>query len=464
MTRVSGSFRDPYSNVCEVDGRIFRIIKPAAQPDYHFVKGTQFFKSAQETGQFIPCDEMASSKVPGASDDDLVIEHPRLDFISYPYEWSFEALKRAALLHLDLQIAALKEDVIFSDASAYNVQFQLGAPIFIDATSLKRYKEGEPWLAHKQFCESFLAPLVLQAKKNIPFQPWYRGSVEGIPIADLAHMMRWKDYVSPVILSHIILPAMVEKQDSEKLANQAKQSIKKGISKNGYNAILHQLRRFVESLHIKSKEKSTWGDYSTHNSYLPKETEDKVNVIKNIVTEHQPHTVVDIGCNDGLFSTTALDAGAKLAIGFDFDHPSLNRAFTRANKENLNFLPLYMDLANPSPGQGFAGTERPNLSQRLGKADLVLALAVVHHLAIGKNIPLERAIEYIASLGKSALIEFVPKNDDMVQRMLAIREDVFGDYTRDMFVTAIEKHMKIESNKTLTASGREIFHVTTLAA
>ena len=173
---------------------------------------------------------------------------------------------------------------------------------------------------------------------------------------------------------------------------------------------------------------------------------------------------MEIGCNDGIFSTTALDAGAKLAIGFDFDHPGLNRAFARATKEKLNFLPLYMDLANPSPGQGFAGTERPDLSQRLGKVDLVLALAVVHHLAIGKNIPLGRGIEYIASLGKSALIEFVPKSDDMVQRMLAVREDIFDDYTRDMFVAAIEKHMKIESNKTLTASGREIFHVTTLAA
>lgn len=460
MSYVSGSFRDPSAGVCEVDGRIFRVIHPCGQPDYNFVKKASFFKKAQESGRLIACNEVPRSMVAEASADDIVIEHPLIEFISYPYEWPFECLKSAALLHLDLQIEALREDIVFSDASAYNVQFKSGSPIFIDATSLKQYKADEPWIAHKQFCESFLAPLILQARKNIPFQAWYRGNLEGIPVRELANMLAWKDCLSPTIFCHIILPSILDRQDAQKVTNKAQRSIKTGISKNGYTAILYQLRRFIEGLNIRSTHKSVWQDYSKDNSYLPRETEDKVNMVRTIVSEKKPHTILDIGCNDGVFSIEALDAGATLAIGLDSDHPSLNRAFMRAKKDKLNFLPLYMDIANPSPSQGFSGAERSDMMQRLGKVDMVLALAVVHHLAIGRNVPLEKVIQYIVNLGKSGLIEFVPKSDAMVQRMLAIREDIFTGYNRESFISALQKHAKIESITKTTVSGREVFYFT----
>ena len=458
MSAEPGSFRDPNSRVHCLNGRIYRVIKPRAQDAFKALEANSFFRRMVSSGRLIESTLVANPGLADTNNDDLVVEHPVLPLISFAYEWPFAMLQAAALHHLDLQIDALEAGFVLGDASAYNIQFQSSSPIFIDVTSLRPYRTGEPWLAHHQFCESFLAPLVLQARLGIPYQAWYRGNLEGIPIADLSSLLRTRDRFSPTLLSHIVLPTMMSRREKTSLQSTALKNATKGLPKARYAAMLQQLRHFIEGLSPKGAEGSTWAHYSAENTYLPHETKQKLEVVASFCQQQRPASIIDIGCNDGVYSVCALQNGASYAIGLDADQGALHRAYIRSRTEKLPFIPLYADLANPSPNQGFAEVERASLSARIGSAESVLALAVVHHLAIGRNIPLDRAIGWIVSFGSTGLIEFVPKEDQTVQEMLALREDIFPNYKRSAFITALEAHATIVSSTVVSSSEREVFH------
>ena len=457
MAPEPSSFRDPSARVYRVNDRIYRVVSPFGQPAYTAVRDTALFRDLQDSGRLIESREVPRSTVAAAGPEDIVIEHPLLDVISYPYEWPFAALKAAALHHLDLQIDALEDNIVFSDASAYNIQFTSGIPVFIDVTSLRPYREGEPWAAHNQFCVSFLAPLVLQSEVGVPFQAWYRGGLEGIEIPDLASILRWNKYFSPTLLSHIVLPAALARRNKKELQNTAKKRAADGISKSRYSAILQQLRHYISRMKPRGLDSSVWGDYSTNNTYLPNEVASKLEVVETFAQNIKPMMLIDIGCNDGVYSAAALRAGAEMAVGLDMDQSALDAAYARSCREDLRFVPLYMDLANPSPSQGFAEIERSSLSSRLSKADAVIALAVIHHMVIGRNIPVDQAVDWLVRWGTNGIIEFVPKSDPTIQEMLMLRDDIFSDYNRSSFVAALEKHAKIVSNTVISSSGRELF-------
>lgn len=457
MSVEAGSYRDPNAQVHRMDDRVFRVLRPVAKEAFNALHKTAFYKQMVDSGRLIDSKSIPNPGLTSVKKDDLVIEHPVIPLISYPYEWPFLMLKTAALHHIDLQIEALNAGFVLSDASAYNIQFKSNSPIFIDVTSIRPYKDCEPWLAHNQFCESFLAPLVLQARLGVSYQSWYRGNMEGIPVPEVSKLLRIRDYFSPTLLSHIVLPAALSRKEKRNLRLTAVKNASKGLPRSRYAAILQQLRHFIESLSPKGVEASTWAHYSAENTYLPHETKKKLSVVRSFCQEYRPTSIVDIGCNDGLYSACASQNGASMVIGLDADQGALHRAYLRSCAENLPFTPLYTDLTNPSPNQGFAEVERKSLKERLGFVDAVIALAVIHHLVIGRNIPLVRAVAWIVSFGGSGLIEFVPKDDQTIEEMLALREDIFPDYTRDNFVDALERHAKILSSEVVSESGRELF-------
>lgn len=458
MSADPGSFRDPHARVHNLDGRIFRVVKRAAQPAYEALQNTDFFQGMQLSGRLVESRKVANPGLEGAVEGDLILEHPRLPLISYPYEWPFAMLQAAALHHLDLQIDALEAGFVLSDASAYNVQFRSNEPVFIDVTSLRPYQQDEPWTAHHQFCESFLAPLVLQARIGVPYQSWYRGNLEGVPVADVARLLRLRDYFSPPLLSHIALPTIVSRKEKGALKSAAAKKAVKGLPRARYAAILQQLRHFIANLIPKGLADSVWGRYSTDNTYLQHETKRKIDLVSSFCRIQEPACLLDIGCNDGVYAACGLQSGARFAVGLDMDQGALHQAFLRADEGGLPFVPLYADLANPSPSQGFAEVERRSLKARLECVDAVLALAVVHHLIIGRNIPMNRAVDWIVGWGDSGLIEFVPKDDPTVQEMLALRHDIFPNYTRAAFVAALEAKAKIVSSSVVSETGREVFH------
>lgn len=450
----SGSFRDPGGHVYVMDGQVFRTVLESRTADYEFVRDTGIIQKLVDRGWLVESEEVPVEEgfVPEAQ---LLIRHSTIPFISYPYEWSFPLLKSAALLHLDLQLEALESGVALSDASAYNVQFDGVKPVFIDLLSLRPYRDGEYWFGHNQFLEQFINPLLMRAKVGIAHNNWYRGSLEGIASEDLVKLLSFRHRLSINVLIHLLLPNFFQRR-ATKRGSQSVNKKQRPLSKNSYKGILQQLRGWVQGLKPKDFDNTVWGDYEETHSYAPAEETAKHEFVAEFCSKTQPEVLFDLGCNTGEYSETALSAGAERVIGFDFDQRALERAYARAKAKSLNLLPLFLDGANPSPSQGWNGKERKSLLER-SNADAVLALAFEHHLAIGRNVPLEQVVSWIVSIAPRGIIEFVPKSDPTVQRMLALREDIFVDYSADYFLSVLKSKAKIKESRTVSSSGRTLF-------
>ena len=451
------SFRDPAGQVIEGrEGRIFRSVAPAAVEEYRHVRKCGLVDALIVEGALVAAEEVDPAEAgvlppPGG----LILEHPRLPFISYAYEWPFSLLKEAALHHLDIQIRLLDRGITLSDASAYNVQFNGVKPVFIDWLSLRRYREGEYWQGHSQFCEQFLNPLLLAAEVGAPHNAWYRGLQEGIPGRELAALLPFRMRWSPRVQAHVLLPLRFERGAGSR-REAAVRTRRRPLPRSAYRGFLTQLRRWIRNLEPKASD-TAWSDYSSMTSYDPSEASRKAQAVRDFVREVLPEQLWDLGCNTGEFAAMALRKGVRDVIGFDSDFGALEGACARARSDRLRFLPLYQDLANPSPDQGWAQVERRSLARRSRTADALLALAVVHHLAIGRNVPLPQVAAWLVSLAPHGLVEFIPRGDPRVDDMLTLRGDRFADYTPEVWEAALEPHAAIRRVKTLSDSGRRLY-------
>lgn len=458
VQRNAGSYRDPAGYVYEHRGRVLRTIREPARLDYETVRDKGILASAVEAGFLIDSDEIERSEWSTAFDDAVyVVEHPRIPFISYPYEWSFGALKAAALHHLDFQLHLMSQGAVLSDASAYNIQFKGPQPVFIDLLSVRPYREGEFWIGHRQFCEQFLNPLLLRSTLGIAYNGWYRGNLEGIPTSDLARTLPFSSYFSWNILSQVILQAKLQ----AKVTNEPMQAITEArksrtLRRSAYEGILHQLRNWIAKLYPADTGKTIWGNYSKDNIYSNSEAEEKRQFVAEFASKVRPKIMIDMGCNTGDYSVAALEAGASYVIGFDFDQHALDFAFSRSIDEKRNFLPLWLDASNPSPDQGWGQTERMGFGKR-AQADGLIALAFEHHLAIAKNVPLPQVLDWLVSMAPQGVIEFVPKDDQTIQMMLALREDIFEDYDLDIFIEQLTQRVHIVKQQKISQSGRTLF-------
>jgi ribosomal protein L11 methylase PrmA len=452
--RDSGSFRDPSGYVFDVDGKILRTVTKRAAEDYDFVQATGLLQSLAERGLVIGASEIVTDAVPSEGVH-RVLHHPRLTFVSHPYEWSFPLLKAAALRHLDIQIEALEREVALSDASAYNLQFVGPKPLFIDVLSFKRYAEGDYWNGHRQFCEQFLNPLLLRTLFGVPHNSWFRGNLEGIPTSDLARLLPWKSRFSFTLQAHVLMPAKAQRKSIESQGDLSGVARRK-LPKSSYRNMLTQLRQYIETLEPKDTGKTVWGDYDHTHTYNSAEEEAKKRFVAGFAEAVKPSLLWDIGCNTGEYSEVALAAGAREVVGFDFDQGALERAYARAVHKNLRLLPLFQDAANQSPDQGWNGAERKGLAKR-AKADGLLALAFEHHLAIGRNVPLPGVVEWLVGHAPQGVVEFVQKSDPTIRQMLALREDIFDNYDEAAFEAALSARARIVKSEVVSAAGRKLY-------
>ncbi|MGH6905569.1 MAG: class I SAM-dependent methyltransferase [Geminicoccaceae bacterium] len=428
---------------------------PRAAADFEFVRSTGMLQSLVAEGSAIAEEPVEPNELPrGFKNARYVLQHPKLPFISYPYEWCFTALKRAALLHLDIQIRCLEQNVTLSDASAYNIQFLGPKPIFIDSLSFRRYREGEFWIGHKQFCEQFVNPLLLRALLGVPHNAWYRGCLEGIPTAELNRLLPLHRKLSWNVLTNVVMQASFQRTATG--SHHAQMPADARFPRTAMQRMLERLRKWTSTLLPADRGKTVWGDYAHQTSYADEETDRKRALVAEFAASVRPRMIWDIGCNTGDYAKAALEAGAGYAVGFDFDQGALDAAFVRAESEGLSFLPLFLDLANPTPSQGWGERERRGLADR-ASADAVLALALVHHLAIGRNIPLEEIVAWLVGLAPHGVIEFVPKSDPMVQRLLRLREDIFDDYTEQAFLGHLQPHARVVRGVTVSQTDRKLF-------
>lgn len=433
--RDSGSFRDPSSHVYVSGSRVFRGIRgPNAAFLGEFLESA-FYKeragSAIVNSWVVSRQDLRKAKLPDdlLSEYDLWIEHQRLEFITYPYEWSFGQLRRAAIFQLDLNIQSLEAGFQLKDASAYNIQFVGNQPTFIDLPSFEIYQEGQPWIAYKQFCEMFFAPLVLHAYTGVSMQPWIRGNLDGIDLVDCSRVLPWKSYLSASVLGHIHAHAMASKKVSA--TSQAAEKKKVSVKKENLISLMKGLQSAIKGL--KSRSASYWKDYENQNSYSSGLVLEKEQIVSDFAAEFAGKRLLDIGCNAGKFSEIALEMGVRSVIGMDFDEGALDQAIEREVLDGKDFSPLLYDFANPSPAIGWALNERKTLADRLPQCDGLICLALIHHLVIARNIPMQSFVDLILSLSPNGLVEFVSKDDPMVQGLLANREDIFHDYTSEAF-------------------------------
>lgn len=426
------SFRDPKGRIFHDGEKILRAIYTPALRDFEFVRANGFIHELIAKQKLLP-EIKYSSHILQTQDPKInfVLEHPRLRFISYPYEWPFALLKSAALFYLDLHLAALENNITLSDASAYNIQFMGVKPIFIDHLSFCRYEPDSLWFGYKQFCEQFLNPLLL-SNLDIGYHAWYRGNLSGISAQELRSVLPWHYKFFPKIFLHVILQSQFQQTNNSKLP-------KFNLPLNKLKKLLQDFYQWINSLEIKNKSVTVWQSYKSSEQ---DNQATKQQLIREFIGQIKPDLLYDLGCNSGEYAELALQSGAKTVIGFDSDAGVLNQAFLRARDKNLNFLPLLFDLSNPSPAQGWMQQERMGLLQR-GPADAVLALAVIHHLFFTHHIPLSNIIDWLLALAPTGMVEFVAKEDPRVQGMLQLREDIFPDYNLSNFLNLLALKAKI---------------------
>ena len=460
---VDGSFRDPSAVVLQSGGRVFRALDDAAFEDFEALVASGVLARQVSAGRVVATWPVASADVPGAPVIDRrrphLIEHERIAFVSHPYEWPFSLLKRAAVLHLDLHLDLLRSGFTLADGSAYNIQFRGTRPVFIDIPSVRRYREGEYWAGYRQFCEQFLNPLLLTAVVGIPFHGWYRGTLEGVAVDDVARLLPARAALSWRVLLHVTLHARMtvsgqRRPDAGLPAPGGKHG--RPLSRAALAWLLRGMRNWIVGLRPRGASASRWADYSTRTSYAAEEADAKRSFVAAYIARAAPAEVLDLGCNNGVYSEIALAAGAKRVVGLDTDLGALEAAVHRADARSLALLPLVVDAANPSPDQGWNQRERPGLQAR-ATADGLLALAFLHHIVIGRNVPLEQAVRWVVGLAPTGVLEFVPKQDPMVQRMLAHRLDIFPTYDRDSFRRELERSAFIARETRISSSGRTLF-------
>lgn len=448
----SGSFRDPSGRILRQDGKILRAIFNQGAANYEAARDAGVYRRAVSRNRMVDLRETDISQLAGIDPGlRVVLEHPPLPFISYPYEWTFSGLKAAALLHLDFHLELLADGFTLSDATAYNVQFEGTRPIFIDHLSIVPYEDGALWTGQRQFAMQFLNPLILWAKRGVAPNTWYRGNVEGIAPEDLTKLLSWREKASFTVLAHVVAQSWTYKRGVQ-AGLDAKTNIARKLSKAAFVSILKSLRDYIAGLYYPG-EKTIWSDYASHNSYDDERRAAKHEFVGELARSVQPQMIFDLGCNTGDFTVTALQNGAKAAVGFDFDFGALEQAFARFSKSGQPVLPLWLDATNPSPSQGWASKERKSLSER-ADADALLALAVIHHLAIARNVPLDMAVDWLMNLAPVGIIEFPSKSDSMVQQLLSARPDIFPDYTEEAFLAHVRARGAIRAEKQLGENGR----------
>lgn len=472
--REPGSFRDPAGHVFVVGSEVIRTVHPCAAGAFEHVLASGILDALAQRGLMIDTAPVRgaghqSSEFQGARGETPVylLRHPTLPFISYAHEWTFAQLKDAALCHLDMQLAAMEYGLTLSDASSHNIQFHKGRPLHIDPLSLRPYTDGEPWTGYHQFCRMFLLPLLLEAWSGVGFQPFLRGGVEGIPLDAAAQLLpRHRVLLSLNGFLHVHLHARLSGAATSSQRAHRTASATRAMPRNRYLALLQELRRWIASLQSRrglAGHGSYWREYATVNSYSPRMQQAKAGFVAAFARRlcanrgqiHNPPAplICDIGGNTGEYAQVALDAGAAGAMVLDTDLDSLERAYAHA-KAGARLLPLCIDVADPSPSMGWNQCERKGLIERRSAFGGLLALAVIHHLCIGRNLPLREVVHWLVDFAPEGVIEFVPKSDPMVVGMLAAREDVFGDYDEATFVRCVQEAGEITDSLRLEDNGR----------
>jgi hypothetical protein len=442
-----GSFRDPASHIVFDGDRVIRLLDERGLDGWQALSTTTFFERAHAEGRLIGATQLEPATVEAAG----ALEHPRIPFVSYPYEWTFSMLRDAALLQLDLLAEALAEGITIKDATPYNIQFLAGRPIFIDIGSFEAYEPGEPWIGYRQFTRQFLFPLMLRSFLGVPFQPWMRGNPEGPTAAEMRSLLGFWQRLMPSTLLHVSLQARME-------ARMSGAAVRSELKTAGFSAELilanvRKLRNLVEGLEWSGSNEG-WIEYESL-QHVGRDREAKTEFLSAAIAAHRPRRVLDLGANDGHFSQVAA-ASSALAIAVDGDEPVLDALYRKGSSVSI----VLSDLTNPSPSQGWAESERPGLLER-ASPDLVVAYGLVHHLIYTASIPPASVLDWLSDFGCPVVLEFVSPRDEMVAKLTAnkLESELHPGRSQSEFEAEISTRFDTKETRALGEGIRVLYHL-----
>lgn len=458
-TRDSASFRDPSGFVFTRDGILYRQVNESFGAQYRLLMDSGLYAELTGSGLLLDHEEVPL-RLEGAPCAHAVLRPRLVPFISYPYEWCHGQLKAAALLTLEVQKRAIARGLVLRDASAYNVQFVGGRPLLIDTLSFGQLIDGEPWQAYRQFCQHFLAPLALMSYVDASLVSLLRIHIDGIPLALAARLLPFSTRFRAGLLAHLHAHARYVARRSDLPPDAARVASRRPtMGRAALLGLIDSLEGTVKRLTYDPR-KTVWADYYAHTNYSPRAEQHKQELVAGMIqtarTRRPVATIWDLGANTGVYSRVAAASGARV-IGFDVDPGAVEQHYRDCvARGETNVLPLVQDLTNPSPGIGWNCQERRSFVER-GPADLCLALALVHHLAIGNNVPLDEMARFLRSISRMLILEFVPKADSQVQRMLSVRADIFPNYDQESLESAFQREFRVLERTRIDDSLRTLY-------
>jgi hypothetical protein len=453
MEPIASSFRDPSGFLFKRDNLVYRMVNHSYAEDYECLMNSGLYGKLTERGLMLPHVEQ------GLDDGKAcykVIKPEQLEYVSYPYEWSFSQLKDSAALTLKIQLLAMEHGMTLKDASAYNVQLHQGKPVFIDTLSFEKYVEGSPWVAYRQFCQHFLAPLALISHCDFRLVHLLRAYIDGLPLDLTSSMLPKLTWLNYGLLAHVHLHSMSQRRYADE-GRDSGGARKTEIGSRQLQGLIESLLSTVSKLGWQPPS-TEWGDYYNDTNYVDESMKNKETLVEQFLNQSVSDTgmAADFGANTGKFSRLAAKAGFKV-LSHDIDEVAVEKNYRQmVATDEKNIYPLLLDLTNPSPGLGWANEERESLVNR-ANLDVGLALALIHHIAISNNVPLPRAAKFFSTVCQQLIIEFVPKSDSQVKRLLATREDVFPDYNNDGFESAFSKYFEIRESVEIPGTDRRLY-------
>jgi hypothetical protein len=450
FSNIRGSFRDPSGFLFIHDDEIYRQINIGYKDDYDLLMSSGLYEKLVSEELLIPHVEV---DLKHAKTDTAykIIKPEIIDFISYPYEWSFSQLKDAALATINIQKIAMEYGMSLKDSSAYNIQFRRGKPVLIDTLSFEKYEEGKPWVAYKQFCQHFLAPLALISFKDVRLSQLSRVYIDGIPLDLASKILPFGSRFNFSLLMNIHLHAKSQDKYASKPVNVKEYR----ISRTNLLALLSNLESTVKKMKWLPKG-TEWGDYYNMTNYSDDSFQHKAALVEKFFEKTNARSVWDLGANTGVFSRIASNKGVG-TIAFDIDPVAVEKNYLQCVRNHESkILPLILDLANPSSDIGWNNEERMSFKGR-GLPDTVFALALIHHLAISNNLPLGKIAKFFSEICKYLIIEFVPKSDSQVKKLLSTREDIFDEYNKECFEREFKKYFEIECSEIISGSERTLY-------
>ena len=448
LTALSSSYRDNDGFVFKQNDTYYRLIKPSYFSHYNLLMSSGLYKNLTDAGRLVKHEEIDASFFQTNIDGKIILPE-QISFISYPYEWSFDMWRDAAIVTLKIAAQALEHEIILKDATPFNIQFHKGRPVFIDTLSFEKHEEGTSWIAYHQFCECFLGPLLLMHYGHRDLGKLFMVYPNGIPLDVVKSILPFKSKFNVHVYLHIWLQA---KMASKPIVSEAREKV---FTKQKLVTLLNGLTSFVSGLSQK-EIKSTWNDYYTDTILGNKYLDAKKIIVEKFVNSIDIKSAIDLGANDGYFSLLLKDT-IENVIALDFDSNCINELYKKIRKDKIkNIVPLVSTLNIPSPAIGWHNEERYSLTQRLN-ADLVLALALIHHLAISVNIPLDFIAKWFSEMGAYLVIEFVPKNDEKVKQLLKEREDIFDGYDLITFREIFSEYYSIIYEEKVSGTERVLF-------